>query len=228
MPLKAIVVGAGIGGFATAIALRQADIEVTILERRPKVEEVGYAIDVPPNATRILKYFGMDLRKLRGCQQTRLDALKADEEPMRLIRSEDRDGGEDAPFLAVHRVDYHEALRDMATDPSLPGMPAELKCNSKVVEYDPVLGSVLLEPGERLSADLIVAADGNNSKAHMWVVGSEHPARPTGLNNIRFTIPSSVMLADEELRQLVENTKDRMCVYMDSAGNLIAHYACRE
>ncbi|KAK4498632.1 hypothetical protein PRZ48_009142 [Zasmidium cellare] len=228
MPLTAIIVGAGIGGLATAIALRQADFEVTILEKRPTIEEVGYAIDVPPNGTRILKHLGMDLRKLRGCHQKSLDVFKADVEPMKEIRSESRDIGDDAPFLSVHRVDYHEALKDMAMDPSLSGKPAHLRCNSRVASYDSSSGSVSLASGEELHADIIVAADGNSSKAHTWIVGEEHPVRLTGLNNVRFTIPSSVMLGHDKLKQLVENTKDRMCVYIDEAGNFIAHYACRE
>ncbi|KAF2158498.1 hypothetical protein M409DRAFT_30997 [Zasmidium cellare ATCC 36951] len=228
MPLTAIIVGAGIGGLATAVALRQADIEVTILEKRTTIEEVGYAIDVPPNATRILKHFGMDMTKLRGCHQKSLDVFKADVEPMEAIRSESRDIGDDAPFLSVHRVDYHEALRDLAVDPSLPRKPAQLRCNSRVVAYNPSLGSVSLASGDVIHADVIVAADGNNSKAHTWIVGEEHPARATGLNNVRFTIPSTVMLEHHGMKQLVENTKDRMCVYIDSVGNFIAHYACRD
>lgn len=227
MPPTAIVVGAGIGGLATAIALRQADFEVTILERRPALQEVGYAIDVPPNATRILKQFGMDLKSLHGCRQKQLDVFKADVEPMVLLRSDSRDIGDEAPFLGVHRVDYHEALRHFALYKGGKGKPAELRCNSKVVEFDSERGTVRLDSGEVLEADVIVAADGNASRAHVEILGKEIPAKPTGWNNVRFTIPSSVLQRDENTKQLVENTKEGMCVYIDNYGNYIAHYACR-
>lgn len=228
MPLTAIIVGAGIGGLVTAIALRQAGLEVTILERRPSIREVGYAIDVPPNATRILKHFGMDLKSLRGCRQTALDVMKADVEPMQLMRSENRDIDKNAPFLSVHRVDYHDALRDAALETSGFGKPAVLRCNCRVTSYDVVLGTVMLESGESLKANVIVAADGNSSKAHRWVIGEELPARPAGLNNVRFIVPTEVMMRDKGMAELVERTRERMCVYVDSVGNMIAHYACRE
>lgn len=228
MPLTVVVVGAGIGGLAAAIALRQAGCEVTILERRHSITEIGYAIDVPPNATRILKRWGMDLNKLRGCHQYRLDVIKADVNPMKLLLSEERDIGGDAPFISVHRVDYHEALKEMALDEKAPGRPAVLRCNSKVTAYDPETGSVTLDSGDSIKADVIIAADGSGSKAHRWVVGEDLPAKPNGINNLRFVVPSSVMMQDPGMRTLVEATKGKMCVYVDSSGNYIAHYACRE
>ena len=54
---KAIVVGAGVGGLATAIALRQAGIDVAVYERATEREklQVGSGIHLWQNALRALQ-----------------------------------------------------------------------------------------------------------------------------------------------------------------------------
>lgn len=39
--MKVIIVGAGIGGLALAVACRQENLEVVVLERAPALEPVG-------------------------------------------------------------------------------------------------------------------------------------------------------------------------------------------
>ena len=61
--LKAIVIGAGIGGLATAVALRRRGHDVTVLEQADKLAEVGAGIQVPPNSSR------QDSRAICGLRQ---------------------------------------------------------------------------------------------------------------------------------------------------------------
>lgn len=42
--MRAMIVGAGIGGLTAAIALREAGIGVTVYERAGEIEEVGAGI----------------------------------------------------------------------------------------------------------------------------------------------------------------------------------------
>ena len=55
----AIVVGAGIGGLATAVALARAGLEVQVLERAPALTEVGAGLSLWPNALRALDALGL-------------------------------------------------------------------------------------------------------------------------------------------------------------------------
>ena len=56
---RAVVVGAGLGGLASAIALRRGGWEVVVLERRPRPAEVGAGIALWPNGLRALDDLGM-------------------------------------------------------------------------------------------------------------------------------------------------------------------------
>jgi salicylate hydroxylase len=59
-----------------------------------------------------------------------------------------------------HRVDIHDELKRLATDPEHVGEPAELILGSPVVGCDPVAGTVTLRDGQLIHADLIIGADG--------------------------------------------------------------------
>jgi 2-polyprenyl-6-methoxyphenol hydroxylase-like FAD-dependent oxidoreductase len=49
------IVGGGIGGIATAVALHQAGIDVVVYEKAPALREVGAGMMLWPNATRVLR-----------------------------------------------------------------------------------------------------------------------------------------------------------------------------
>ncbi|NEE41835.1 NAD(P)-binding protein, partial [Streptomyces sp. SID7982] len=55
----ATVVGAGIGGLATAIGLRRAGWSVTVLERRTELERYGAAFGIHPTAQSALDRLGV-------------------------------------------------------------------------------------------------------------------------------------------------------------------------
>jgi 2-polyprenyl-6-methoxyphenol hydroxylase-like FAD-dependent oxidoreductase len=59
-PAKDIaIIGGGIGGVATAVALEQAGIHTTIYERASELREVGSGLMLWPNATRVLRELGL-------------------------------------------------------------------------------------------------------------------------------------------------------------------------
>ncbi len=71
MNARAVVVGGGIGGLASGVALARDGWDVTVLERAPSLEPVGAGIAVAPNAVRALTALGLgdrlrDLATLQG------------------------------------------------------------------------------------------------------------------------------------------------------------------
>ena len=63
---KALVVGAGIGGLAAAVALRRAGWEVRVFERATSPRELGFALLLAPNAMYALGELGLAATIRRG------------------------------------------------------------------------------------------------------------------------------------------------------------------
>ena len=53
-----IIAGAGIGGLTLAIALARRGILSIVIERAPKLEEIGAGLQLSPNASRVLDRLG--------------------------------------------------------------------------------------------------------------------------------------------------------------------------
>ncbi|KAK2599721.1 hypothetical protein N8I77_011453 [Diaporthe amygdali] len=84
---KVIIIGAGLGGLACAIACRRYGLEVIVLEKAPKIIPVGAGIQVPPNASRVLQWFGL-LERVQdyGCVLDYTDLVRY-EDGSRILRS---------------------------------------------------------------------------------------------------------------------------------------------
>ncbi|MEZ5566717.1 MAG: NAD(P)-binding protein, partial [Gammaproteobacteria bacterium] len=54
-----VIVGAGIGGLATALALQQLAIRVSIYEQAPVLAEVGAGLTLASNGSKILLHLGL-------------------------------------------------------------------------------------------------------------------------------------------------------------------------
>lgn len=132
-----IIVGAGIAGLSAAISLRRAGHTVHVYERSSMNNEIGAAINVPPNATRFLIAWGLDPVRWRfvksrkvtyndpfTMEQTAL--LATDTTAVRVAGAE---------LYYAHRVDLHNSLKWLATRSDGPGQPAVIHLKSDVVEY---------------------------------------------------------------------------------------------
>ena len=116
MTRRALVVGAGIGGLAAAVALARQGFGVDVYERAPALQEFGAGLQLTPNATRALARLGAleaarqvataprSVRVLRGADGAELARLP--------VEGAERRWG--APYLAVHRVDLHRILAEAA------------------------------------------------------------------------------------------------------------------
>ena len=62
-------------------------------------------------------------------------------------------------------MDAHNSLKELATDPSLPGKPATIRLASQVVDVDCESGVLTLKDGATFQKDLIVVADGQHVRA---------------------------------------------------------------
>ncbi|KAK0609583.1 hypothetical protein B0T17DRAFT_546610 [Bombardia bombarda] len=235
MTLNVIIVGAGIAGLSTAISLRRAGHKVTIYERSALNDEVGAAINVPPNATRVLQAWGLDPAASRFVQaQGIMNAIGTTLEQVALVPLGGWvQGVYGAPFYFAHRVDLHEALKVLATGTEGPGEPAAVELRTQAVAYNPELPSIILSTGEVVTGDVVVAADGIHSIGVEAVLGQPNPPQPQELYNgcFRFLITAADLEADPETSWWNKDGErnGRMSIYMNGkTGNRFVSYPCRD
>ncbi|KAH8585388.1 hypothetical protein B0O99DRAFT_637840 [Bisporella sp. PMI_857] len=235
MPLDIVVVGAGIGGLATAIALRRCRHRVLILEREVDKTEDGYALSSTPNASKILRRLGVDLDKAGLTPWLGLDGFAGDVDPATPAwRSlwvpppgtvEDRYG---APSGFIHRADLHRALWDLAISTDGTGVPVKIVEGVKAASFDADATSVSTIAGQVYTADLVIAADGVRSTAHAAVVGEERPAEKSKAASIRFVFASKDLQDHPACMNMVRDSPWRMSYYFGQDKSVgLFRSACR-
>ncbi|KAH7393696.1 hypothetical protein BKA64DRAFT_676771 [Cadophora sp. MPI-SDFR-AT-0126] len=205
LPLEIIIVGAGLGGLATAISLSRRRHKVTILEQAAILGEVGAGIQIPSNSSRILLDWGLGpFLKGKVVEPEAMTFRRwEDGKPIgltKLVPNFRENFG--APYYVVHRADFHDAMHKLAVD-----LGVKIEVASKVVSYDPKTASVEVENGRRYSGDLVVAADGVKSMARAVVLGgAEAPPVHTGFAAYRATVDVEKMKKDPEVAWLLERS----------------------
>jgi len=181
------VVGAGIGGLATAALLRQIGADVHIYEQSPQFSRVGAGIQMAPNACKVLRRIGVEdrLRKHALIPESSLNreydtGAVTNEFPI-AGNVEMRYG---APFLCLHRGDLHAALES--------AVPREHISLGKKLEEVHQSGNgvqMTFSDGSRAKADIVIGADGVHSRVREIILGPEKPEF-TGRIAYRATFPA--------------------------------------
>jgi salicylate hydroxylase len=169
--MRAIVIGAGIGGLAATLTLRRAGHEVTLVEQTPRFTELGAGIQLAPNATRVLRRLELlDAVAARAAHPGRLSFRTWSDgtEICRYALGREVEEAFGAPYLQLHRADLQHALA--AAVP-----PEWMRLDTEVVgvDQDDKSATVTTARGERLDANLVVAADGIRSAARQWLFGAD-------------------------------------------------------
>ncbi|KAH8894620.1 FAD/NAD(P)-binding domain-containing protein [Thozetella sp. PMI_491] len=199
-PLKVLIAGAGIGGLAAAVSLRQSGHDVTLLESSSFSGEIGAGLHIAPYCMGALKRLGVDLlndKTIGGVENTGTSIWPPGApKPMYMSYAEDCKRWQHRRVM-VHRAHLHRALRDRALSPEGPGKPCVLRLSSRVASVDADKGEVTLVSGEKVYGDLVVGADGVHSKCRN-ALPSGHGYVPfhCGLSTFRFTIPIETLRND--------------------------------
>ncbi|MBI3688151.1 MAG: FAD-dependent monooxygenase [Actinobacteria bacterium] len=185
---RAVVIGAGIGGLAAAVALRRTGWQVTVLERLQRLDPAGAGLAIAPNALRALDRVGV------GDQVRALAAARGD---VGLRRPDGRwlsRTSADAirtrfgePMVVAARSAVVDALRAV-----LPTDAVRTGTEVTSVEQGTAGAPARVTVGDDapLAADLVVAADGLRSAARQAAFPGHAGPRYAGYTTWRWLAPS--------------------------------------
>lgn len=126
-----------------------------------------------------------------------------------------------AERMMYHRADLHQTLKERATSPDFPGLPAVLRTARRLTGCDCEKGTVELATGEVLSADLIVGADGIKSAVRKYVLEEEANAIPTGLSAYRMMIPTERLERESDFVKVINPRRGCTTMVMGRDRRLI-------
>jgi 2-polyprenyl-6-methoxyphenol hydroxylase-like FAD-dependent oxidoreductase len=179
--MRALIVGGGIAGPATALALQQVGVAATVLEARPaSYGDVGSYFTVSPNGLDALAAIGaLQLAKDAGFATRRNEMVGATGRRLGSV-SLGRPLEDGTTALTMKRSRLAALLAEEAARRGI-----DVRHGSRVaaVHGDEDAVRVELADGTRLDADLLVGADGVHSLVRRTVDPQSPPARYVGLTN---------------------------------------------
>jgi len=172
-PVSFAIVGAGIGGLATAALLLRAGHRVQVYEQATRFARVGAGIQMAPNAVKVLRHLGLE-------ETLRSTAFQADFaisrtwdtglETSRLPLGEEVERAFGAPYLFLHRADLHAAIAGI-----VPSEVVHLGMKLAAIDQGPQGVDLRFTDGTSVRADAVIGADGVHSLVRETLLGPEKP-----------------------------------------------------
>jgi len=175
----ALIVGAGIGGLAAALALRRRGWDVRVFERASSPRELGFALALAPNALAALRELGVVEAVQRDGFTTRsIEIRRGDGKLLKRIDFA-VDQGAVYSVVALRTVVHGSLLEAVGTD--------ALVLDSAAAGFDVTAEGVTLKlaDGRRIAGDILVGADGVASVIRRQLHPGEPDPRPSGFHAIR-------------------------------------------
>jgi 5-methylphenazine-1-carboxylate 1-monooxygenase len=181
---RVLVVGGGIGGLATALALERRGLECRVFEQSARIRELGVGINTLPHAIGELAELGL-LERLDAVGLRTYELIYTNrfgQEIWRELRG--IDAGHPVPQFSIHRGALQGVLRDAVVERL--GTDA-IRTGHRLVSFeqdrDGVTAHFVDASGAHVStvrADALVGADGIHSTVRAAVTPGEGPPRWNG------------------------------------------------
>lgn len=169
-PIRAAIVGGGLGGLSAAIALLRQGIDVTVFEQADQLGEVGAGVFIYPNSLRMLERAGLGpaLAGVGAPVGPGSEYYRMDGSVVGQVMTSDSAGT--TGMYGMHRADLLGVFA--AEVPS-----GRVRTGHRCVgfEQNADQATVHFANGARFSADLVIAADGIHSSLQKYVVEPSPP-----------------------------------------------------
>jgi len=160
---RGIIIGAGIGGLTTAIALAQKNIAVKVYEQAAEVKEIGTGIWVAPNGLSVYEELGIS-SEISGAGKIleKISIVDLKYRPLSTIYGSEVQAKHQFKTVAIHRAVLQKILLS-----HIP--PENIFLNKKFKRHHQTNNSILaeFEDGTTEEADFLINADGLKSNGRL-------------------------------------------------------------
>jgi len=209
------IVGAGLGGLAAAIALRQQGFEVQVYEQAPELAEFGAGINISPNSVKFFHAAGLaDKLHVVSSEPAGLTWRDWDSgEIYNCLPFGDFEKRYGSKYYVVHRSDLHRLLSDAVPQ-------ASIHVGKRCMAVENRNGTVGLsfQDGTSAEVDVLVGCDGIRSAVRACLFGGEGP-HYAGTMCWRALAPSDALPKDYH---------DRYVNQWSGAGGFVVSYYIRQ
>lgn len=158
---KGVIIGAGIGGLTTGIALKQKGFDVTIFERASELGEVGAGLWVAPNGLKVFKKLGFADEIINaGKELSLITVMDTNNKILSIIRGAEIKARHHYSTVAIHRAVLHQMLiKHFGRE--------NIITNKNFTKYSQDGNKIqaFFEKDASVEADFLIAADGIRSNA---------------------------------------------------------------
>ncbi|MBS1681379.1 MAG: FAD-dependent monooxygenase [Bacteroidetes bacterium] len=167
--MKIAIIGGGITGLTTALALNKLGISCNVYERASALNEVGAGIWMAPNAMKVFSWLGID-REIRsnGVELQRVEITDDKLKPIRKSRKDfisDDDGNR---IVSIHRAKLQTVLFQ-----NLPAQTVHL--NHEFISLSEKEKSVAVAfKHAKINSSILLGADGLRSKVRDCIMPHAH------------------------------------------------------
>lgn len=167
---RALIIGGGIGGLASAIALKQSGLEVEVFERVAVLREVGAGLSLWANAIRALDQLGLGAAIRAQALPETGGGIRTDQGELLMATSNAQLQARFGELsVMIHRAELHDLLRNALQQEIQLGM----ECVTVEEEAQGV--TVHFRNGQMARGDLLIGADGLHSQVRATLHGLQAP-----------------------------------------------------
>ncbi len=157
--MKIDIIGAGIGGLTTAIALEQKGIQTSIFEQADEIKKVGAGIILANNAMQVYDKLGLrETIEKHGHPISSMNITQPNLKPISKVDLTYFEQKHNTKNIAIHRGTLQQILIDKLKS-------TEINLNHKITSIEKTINAYDLhfENGKKIQSSVIIGADGLNS-----------------------------------------------------------------